>query len=138
MSEAEVSEVSGAEESEADQNEERRRERRVDVEFPVRFQVPTPADGEVLELSKSGLRAEVGEDLSHVLHVSLEFELPSGSRPIRAIADVRWHKQIGPKSDPRWLVGLRFSDITETDQSAISDFIDRQMVEPDPDKEAAE
>jgi hypothetical protein len=106
-------------ESETEVADERRREPRVDVDFSVRFQAPLRAEGRAMELSSSGLRVEVGDDLSHAVQVSVEFDLPEADAPIGALADVRWHKQLGPKSDPSWVCGLRFDDLTRDQQAAI-------------------
>lgn len=113
-----------SEESEPEPSDDRRREPRVDVEFPVRFQAPVRTEGRALELSSSGLRVEVGDDLSRAVQVSVEFDLPEAETPIGALADVRWHKQLGPKSDPRWVCGLRFDDLTRDEQAAIRGHIE--------------
>lgn len=115
-----------AEGSESEAVEERRRTERLEVEFPVRIQAPVRADGEALELSTGGLRLELGEDLSHAVHISLEFSLPGTDRRIGALADVRWHKKMGPKSRPRWVYGLRFSDLTSEDETAILEHIEAE------------
>lgn len=112
------------EESEPEVLDNRRRERRVDVEFSVRFQAPVRTEGQALELSASGLRVETGEDLSHAIQVSVEFDLPEAEAPIGALADVRWHKQLGPKSDPRWVYGLRFDGLSADQQAAIRGHIE--------------
>lgn len=115
-----------AEESESEVAEERREHSRVEVELPVRIQAPVRTEGEVLELSEGGLRIEIDEDLTHAMHVSLEFDLPSRNRPVGTLADIRWHKQMGPKADPRWIYGLRFTELDAQEEEAIRECIEQQ------------
>ncbi len=111
------------EESESDIARERRVHGRVEVEFAVRIQAPVRTTGQALELSEGGLRVEIGEDLSQAMHVSIEFDLPDRRLPIGVLADIRWHKQMGPKADPRWIYGLRFSEVDDEAAAAIERFV---------------
>lgn len=112
------------EESDAEVVDNRRRELRIDVEFPVSVQTPVRADGSALELSVGGLRLKLSEDLSHAIQVSLEFSLSETDARIGALADVRWHKKLGPKSDPHWVYGLRFDNLSTDEQKAIRGHIE--------------
>jgi c-di-GMP-binding flagellar brake protein YcgR len=116
-----------AEESESEVVEERREHRRVEVELPVRIQAPVRTEGKALELSEGGLRIEIDEDLTHAMHISLEVELPTLEQPVGTLADIRWHEKMGPKADPRWIYGLRFTELDEREEAAIVEYIDQQM-----------
>lgn len=119
-----LTEESSIAEDDQQEDQERRQDRRLEVDFPIRMYSPVRGDGEALELSAGGMRVEVTEDLSHVMHVSLEFELPELDEPIGCLADVRWHKQMGPKSEPRWVCGLRFSDLDDRYRAAIAQYVE--------------
>lgn len=110
--------------SSAERSDDRRRERRAEVDFTVRLQAPVRADGQAVELSPGGMRLEVGQDLTHAVQVSLEFDLPEAPGPIGVLADVRWHEKRGSKSDPHWVYGLRFDDLDQSEGDAIRGHIE--------------
>lgn len=121
--EEQLAEESSVAEENQHVDRERRQNRRLEVDFPIRLYSPVRGEGRVLELSAGGMRVEVTDDLSHVMHISLEFDLPGLDEAIGCLADVRWHKQMGPKSEPRWVCGLRFSDLDERYRAAIAEFV---------------
>lgn len=51
----------------------------------------------------------------------LDIKLPYTTRPVKAISNVTWIKKI-PSSN-RYVLGVRFLEISKDDRLAISDFI---------------
>lgn len=120
------------EESESEvADDERREHERVDVDFPIQVQAPVQTRGRAIELSKGGIRIEVGEDLSHAMHVSFRFDLPGRSSPVGTLADIRWHEKTGSKADPTWIYGLRFSDLEPEEKSTIGAYLEELRADDD-------
>lgn len=118
---------------------ERREFVRVRVEIPVRYRFLShdpsfdnsePRPGVTTNLSGGGLLLAVNIPdpnlipglLTEKIFLGVEMDLPGQSSPVRALTRAAWVESV--ESEPgKYLVGLRFKEITREDQDRIFQFI---------------
>lgn len=58
--------------------------------------------------------------------MELEFSIPDGQDPIKAIGIVRWIREYNPDSDAEPGMGLQFTNLTDQDKGRIQAFVNRR------------
>lgn len=107
---------------------DRREAPRVDVAVPV--DVGGDADaGTSRDLSVDGMRIELARPLEVASEITVAFALPDESTRMSTTAEVRWCKQVGPKSANRWVVGVSFSAMADEHRERIADFVERHIAD---------
>jgi len=85
-------------------------------------------NGEVINLSASGLALRMPYRPSRGASVQVEFDPPNAkdAGPIRAVSDVVWVRRTQGGED--YEVGLRFSEITDEDRRRVADLVRDKLV----------
>ena len=104
---------------------DRRGEPRVEIAVPVQVGEREPIEGESRDLSVEGMRIELNRRLDLATEVRLTFELPGEPTAISTTAEVRWCKQVGPKSANQWVAGLNFDDLSERQHRDLARYLER-------------
>ncbi len=103
-------------------NFDRRTSIRVVLNIPITYKCEsTIATALTLNISKGGLGIRTINPLGLESKVELRFRLPGYTSEIEATSRVAWNdKQVG--------MGLQFEQVNSTNQSAIDEFIDQQVL----------
>ena len=103
-------------------NFDRRTSIRVVLNIPITYKCEsTIATALTLNISKGGLGIRTINPLGLETKVELRFRLPGYTSEIEATSRVAWNdKQVG--------MGLQFEQVNSTNQSAIDEFIDQQVL----------
>ena len=103
-------------------NFDRRTSIRVVLNIPITYKCEsTIATALTLNISKGGLGIRTINPLGLETKVELRFRLPGYTSEIEATSRVAWH-------DKRGGMGLQFEQVNSTNQSAIDEFIDQQVL----------
>ena len=109
----------------------RRRRVRFDVDLTGWFK--GPEDGifkkmkpaTVVDLSGTGVKLQVDEDLPQGAVVRLRIALPNTSKPISAMAQVAWHEQFSEANVA--ILGLRFTQMSAAERQDLEAFIEHLL-----------
>ncbi len=77
-------------------------------------------------LTSSGLHISFDDDVDVQNWVAVEFQLPSGGAPIRAMARVAWYQRGVTAGGSLYDVGLQFEEIRPEDRQRILDYVTRE------------
>jgi len=103
-------------------NFDRRTSTRVVLNIPITYKCEnTIASALTLNISKGGLGIRTINPVELESKVELRFRLPGYTSEIEATSRVAWH-------DKRGGMGLQFEQVNSTNQSAIDEFIDQQVL----------
>lgn len=97
----------------------RRGSPRIALSIPVQYRFGSVAAGLTLDLSHGGLALRTTSPLEASVKVHVRFRIPGRSRDVEADGRVAW-------SDTRVGMGIQFSGVEPTDQTAIDEFVDEQ------------
>lgn len=103
---------------------EKRKSPRVKTKIPVRFK--EIRDGAEIvgvgsltcDLSAGGLRFTTNKEISTPCRLILELDMPSQTKPIKAVSKVAWVQKA--KAGEDYEVGNQFMEITEKDRELIA------------------
>ncbi len=118
---------------------ERRRYIRLDTAFPVEFEIVSLDDKEIYcefhqsftrDVSEGGICLEVNnlkDDLAERLNkktakLRLQINMPFSPKPIAAVAEAAWIKKIKERHPNKFLVGISYEEISETERRKIVNY----------------
>jgi c-di-GMP-binding flagellar brake protein YcgR len=129
-------------------NDNRRVSERRTAKIPVRFRVvqegsdmrvSEPVDGLLRDISRQGVALETPCIVVDGLHISynqhptqrnrvyLQWELPS-KQAMKAVGETVWYERIST-AEARFVVGLRFVEISAEDRRALEEFLERTVLD---------
>ena len=117
--------------NEPDRSTERRQSPRVKTSIPVRYRelrdgAETVSVGSVTcDVSTGGLRFRVNEFISTARRLMLELDIPTLTKPIKAVCKVAWIQEANGEGKFRYRVGSQFTEITQTDRKLIEKYLNR-------------
>jgi hypothetical protein len=103
---------------------EKRKSPRVKTKIPVRFReirdgAETVGVGSLTcDVSAGGLRFTMNKEISTACRLILELDIPSRTKPIKAVSKVAWVQKA--KAGEDYEVGSQFMEITEKDRELIA------------------
>jgi hypothetical protein len=115
--------------NEANVSTERRKHLRMKTSIPVRFRREGDETGAgyvgslTSDVSEDGLRFTTNECISAPCRLILELDVPTQTKPMQAMSQVAWVKDMPVDKAMQYEVGNRFMEITSKDQERISQYI---------------
>ncbi len=105
---------------------ERRNEQRVSVRAGVTMNSESNFYiGLANNISEGGIFLATYDLLPVGSTIEVEFRLPGNDKPIRASAEVRWHRQVAISHDDAPVgFGAQFVSIDEADKKRLQEFVD--------------
>ena len=97
------------------------------------MEVSEPVEGTLRDLNETGLALETPTIFVDGLHISynshparknrvyLQWDLPGG-KSVKAVGETIWYERLST-AERRFVVGLRFVEITAEDRSSIKEFL---------------
>lgn len=109
---------------------EKRRYPRVETRFPLKYKELQEPSREyrgtiTKNLSEGGVRFRSDRFISLACRLVIELNIPSATRPIRAISKITWIKKLPVGDD--YEVGNQFLEISKEDRNFIQNFVDSQI-----------
>jgi c-di-GMP-binding flagellar brake protein YcgR len=110
--------------------EERRRYPRVGCNLPLKYRnlkklSEQPSGALSKDIGEGGVRFKTNGFISLACRLVMEINLPTITKPIKAISKVAWIKKI-PAGD-EYELGNQFLEMTKEDKSHIRDFVDKSI-----------
>ena len=126
---------------------EHRRYIRLTTVFPVEFYVVSPDDKELYSEFQQAFTRDVGEggmclevnnlrdDLASKLNLKsaklrLQINMPFSAKPISAIADAAWLKKVKEEAPNKYLIGVSYEQISETERKSIVNYARLLQIKP--------
>ena len=112
---------------------EKRKFPRVDVRVPLQYKElhgsAKSAKGSLTKnVSAGGVKLQTDKFISMACRLVVEMNIPTGSKPIKAISKVAWIKKL-PFGD-NYEVGNQFLDMTKDDKKAITNYVEETEKSP--------
>lgn len=108
---------------------EKRQSPRVKTSIPVRYKelregAETVSVGSITgDISTGGLRFGTNKFISTACRLILELDIPTLTKPIKALSKVAWIQEANAGDDYQYQVGSQFMEITKKDQELIATYL---------------
>ena len=106
---------------------ERRRYQRVDSNLPIQYKnlktATVPIGSLTNDIGEGGISFKTNEFISLACRLIVEINLPTASKPIKAISKVAWIKRLS--SNDQYELGNQFLEISKEDRAVITDYVGR-------------
>lgn len=115
--------------NEAGMSTEKRQSPRAKTSIPVRYKelrdgAETVGIGSFTsDVSKDGLRFVTNRFVSTACRLILELDIPTLTKPIKALSKVAWIQKANAGDDYQYQVGSQFMEITKKDQERIATYL---------------
>jgi len=115
--------------NEAVMTTEKRQSPRVKTSIPVRYKelqdgAETVAVGSLTsDMSTGGLRFGTNKLVSTACRLIVELDIPTLTKPIKALSKVAWIQKADTGDDHQYQVGSQFMEITKKDQELIATYL---------------
>ncbi len=114
---------------EAKMSAEKRRSPRVKTSIPLRYRelrdgVEIVGVGSVTsDIGTGGLCFGVNKFISSACNLMLELDIPTLTRPIKAISRLAWIQKANGGCEYKYRAGSQFTEITQTDRKLIEKYL---------------
>ena len=114
-------------------NDEKRRFPRIEGRFPLKYKDLRKTNGESTgsvskNVSEGGVRFRSDRFISLACRLVVELNLPTLTKPIKAVSKVAWIKKLPVGDD--YEIGNQFLEIAREDKNIIQNFVKKQLEKP--------